>query len=228
MDTIFNSENGMKKVILIANGDKPSKKVFSFFQKLGYDKIISADGGADNARKIGIKPDYIIGDLDSVSSDTLKFFEGKSQIIQYKRQNDTDVEKAIKFAVKRGTKQIVLFSGTGNRIDHSFSNLGFVYKYFPKVDISLIHGNSILKCFTGNVEMSVTREEIISIYGIDRKTKITSKGLKYKLTDAALPFGVRDSTSNSALSTKVELKITGGKIFVVRDIKLIMKHDHIF
>ncbi len=67
--------------------------------------------------------------------------------------------------------------------------------------------------------------ETISVYGIDNKTKITSKGLKYKLKNISLPFGVRESTSNIATGNEVDLNITGGVVFVIRDVNLMMKYD---
>ncbi|RPI70937.1 MAG: thiamine diphosphokinase, partial [Ignavibacteriales bacterium] len=58
--------------------------------------------------------------------------------------------------------------------------------------------------------------EIISIYGLDKKTRITSKGLKYPLNNVILPFGEKESTSNVAIDSIVSLKISGGIVFVVR------------
>ena len=76
------------------------KKLSNILQHKGFSTIICADGGANSAKKIGITPDFIIGDFDSVDSGTLKYFKSKSTIIQIKRQNDTDVEKCLKFAIR--------------------------------------------------------------------------------------------------------------------------------
>ena len=67
--------------------------------------------------------------------------------------------------------------------------------------------------------------ETISLYGFDRKTKIISKGLKYPLNNVPLPFGERESTSNVAAGKKVELNISGGVIFVIRDVNQMIKND---
>ncbi|MCK7517698.1 MAG: hypothetical protein MZV64_08270 [Ignavibacteriales bacterium] len=55
----------MKKCLIIANGKSPTKKVVEYFYSKGFNTIICADGGANSARKLGIIPDFIIGDLDS-------------------------------------------------------------------------------------------------------------------------------------------------------------------
>jgi thiamine pyrophosphokinase len=61
--------------------------------------------------------------------------------------------------------------------------------------------------------------EIISLYGFDKKTKVTSRGLKYPLKKDALPFGERESTSNIAKSDKIKLDIEEGIIFTIRNFR---------
>ena len=214
----------MKKCIIIANGSVPKKNVFNYLVKTGYSKIYCADGGADSALRYKIIPDAIIGDFDSIKPKTKRYFEGKCKLIYLKRQNDTDVEKCLKYAVKKGCTEALLLGATGDRLDHSFCNLGIVLKFFNMINIKIIHGKSILSAFEKDIALNTIPGETISIYGFDKKTKITSKGLKYPLKNVALPFGIRESTSNVAVHEKVELKITAGKIFVIRNVNILMKH----
>ena len=65
---------------------------------------------------------------------------------------------------------------------------------------------------------------MISLYGLNGETRITSSGLKYPLSNIALPFGKRESTSNIALADRLKLKIKNGIIFVVRDFDTVKKH----
>ncbi len=76
-------------------------------------------------------PDVIIGDLDSISAEALKEFKSVSKIIRLKRQNDTDVEKCLKYAISHKYDEALLVGATGNRLDHTFCNLGIVLKFFP-------------------------------------------------------------------------------------------------
>jgi len=215
----------MKKCIILANGKPPKKNVITFFQKRNFQTLICADGGANSAMKLKLIPDFIIGDLDSISSEAIKKFRSTSKIIKIKRQNDTDVEKCLKYAIKNNYDEALLVGATGNRLDHSFCNLGIVLKFFSEINISLIAEDSILKPYKGNVKLKTHPGETISIYGIDTKTKITSRGLRYPLKNVSLPFGKKESTSNVASSKTVELKITGGIIFIIRDVNLMMKYD---
>ena len=215
----------MKKCIILANGKPPKKSLITFIQNKDYNKLICADGGANAALKMNLIPDIIIGDLDSISKKALKEFKSVSKIIRLKRQNDTDVEKCLKYAISKKCDEVLLLGATGNRLDHTFCNLGIVLKFFPKIKISIVAENSFLTAFKGKTILKTHPGETISIYGIDSKTRIASEGLNYKLKNVALPFGKRESTSNIALSKEVKLKINNGIVFVVRDVNLMMKYD---
>ncbi len=215
----------MKKCIIIANGKSPTKKVVDYFVNKGFSAIICADGGANSAKKIGIIPNFIIGDLDSISLSTLNYLKNKSTIIQIKRQNDTDVEKCLKFAIKKGFKEAILLGVTGDRLDHTICNLGIVIKFFNRIKILLAAESSFLTPINKMTTFKSKIGETISIYGFDKKTKITSSGLKYKLHNTMLPFGIKESTSNVTVSNIVELNVKGGIVFIIRDFNFMKKYD---
>lgn len=215
----------MKKCIIIANGKSPTNKVVDYFYKKSFNTIICADGGANSAKKLGIIPDYIIGDLDSIDKSVLKFFHNKSRIIQIKRQNDTDVEKCLKFAIKNKFSEVILLGVTGDRLDHTICNLGIIVKFFNKIKMLLVAENSFLIPINSETTIKSKIGETISLYAFNALTRITSSGLKYKLIETQLPFGVRESTSNVSTSSQVKLKVKNGIVFVIRDFNFIKKND---
>lgn len=215
----------MKKCIIIANGRAPSKKVISFFNKKGYSTLICADGGANSALKLGLVPDFIIGDLDSVSDDAINFFSDKSTIIKIQRQNDTDVEKCLKFAIRKGFSEALLLGVTGDRLDHTICNLGIVLKFYDKIKCNIVAENSFLTPTDKTLVLKSKSGETISLYAFNTKTKITSTGLKYQLRNSTLPFGERESTSNVSTKDEVKLIVRGGIVFIIRDYKFISRYD---
>ena len=215
----------MKKCIIIANGKSPTNKVVDYFYKKSFNTIICADGGANSAKKLGIIPDYIIGDLDSIDKSVLKFFHNKSRIIQIKRQNDTDVEKCLKFAIKNKFSEVILLGVTGDRLDHTICNLGIRVKFFNKIKMLLVAENSFLIPINSETTIKSKIGETISLYAFNALTRITSSGLKYKLIETQLPFGVRESTSHVSTSSQVKLKVKNGIVFVIRDFNFIKKND---
>ncbi|MFA7228546.1 MAG: thiamine diphosphokinase, partial [Melioribacteraceae bacterium] len=149
----------------------------------------------------------------------------KSKIIKLSRQTDTDVEKCIKFAISRKYDEVVLLGATGDRLDHTFGNLGIVLKYFKEITVRILHHRSYLSAYEGNICLNTHPDEIVSVYGIDKKTIISSDGLKYALKNISLPFGKKESTSNVALGDKLVLQIKGGIAFVIRDFRMMKKYD---
>jgi thiamine pyrophosphokinase len=215
----------MKKCIILANGKLPQKNIISFLNKKGFNILICADGGANFARKLKLIPNYIIGDLDSISKETIQFYSGKSKIMKINGQDDTDVEKCLKFIIKKKYNECVLLGATGDRLDHSFCNLGIMLKFFDRIKIILISEKSILTVERGDVKLRTKSEETISLYAFNSKTRITSRGLKYPLINDILPFGLRESTSNAATGNEVILQIKGGSIFLIRSFDTVRKND---
>lgn len=215
----------MKQCLIIANGKSPTLKVVNYFIKKGYDTIICADGGANSARKLNLLPDFIIGDLDSISKDNLKYYSKTTSVLKYDRQNDTDVEKCLKFAIKNKFNQAVLLGVTGDRLDHTICNLGIVIKFMKQIKILIAAEKSLLVPVKKSISFSSINGETISIYAFNKKTKISSIGLKYKLYKTALPFGVRESTSNVSTKDNVTIKVENGVAFIIRELQSIIKHD---
>lgn len=213
-----------KGCIILANGRPPEKEVLEYFLFNGFGTLICADGGANSAKLLGIVPKYIVGDLDSIEPATLDFFSESSTIVKYRRQNDTDVEKCIKFAVKNAFTRCLIMGATGDRLDHSFCNIGITIKFSKLIQLSLVSGESFLEPFEGSIERDTTIGETISIYGIDKQTLITTKGLKYPLKNEPLPFGVRESTSNIAVSNKIKVTTSVGSALLIRSIESVKEN----
>ncbi len=215
------------KCLIIANGKPPRKSDITWLVKKGYDFIIAADGGANSLVKFNIVPDLIIGDLDSISEETLKFYEGKTKVKKIKRQNDTDVEKAIKFAISQGCVDVILLGASGDRLDHTLCNIGNLLKYADKIKLGMLHEKTLARVYSGNVNLKTEKGETISFYSFTNENLITTKGLKYKLKNEPLPFGVRSSTSNVAVKEEIEILQTD-KIIVIRSFDVIKRNDFIY
>jgi thiamine pyrophosphokinase len=214
-----------KKAIVLANGSSPTVKAINYFRAIGYDTLICADGGANTARQLKIIPSTIIGDMDSISDETKNYFKDKSDFFHYSRQDDTDVEKTLKYLVKRKYRDVILLGAAGNRLDHTICNLGIILKFYEEVRISILYKKSFLRPYSGAITIPTIKGETISLYGFDNKTTINSEGLKYPLVNTTLPFGEKESTSNVALKNEIRLEINYGVIFVIRNFKLLKKHD---
>ncbi|HGY56885.1 MAG TPA: thiamine diphosphokinase [Caldithrix abyssi] len=125
-----------KPVAIFANGDVVSGMTVKRF--LTPDTvIIAADGGAELCRVLQIQPHYLLGDFDSITEDTKRFFS-KAQIIERPSQDYTDLEKALDFAIQFWPETITVFAALGRRADHALGNLLLLQRFDADVPIQFV------------------------------------------------------------------------------------------
>lgn len=117
----------MKRIIIFANGELPDiNKARSLLQK--EDHIICADGGTRHVLALGIKPNLIIGDMDSAEKGVLRKFKDEGVEIELYPQdkNETDLELAISHAIELNPKQIIIIAALGGRLDQTLANISLL------------------------------------------------------------------------------------------------------
>ena len=200
----------MKRALILANGKSPDKRLF---QKhiASADWFICADGGANTAVRLGCTPDLIIGDLDSIEQKTLAVFKNIN-VKKVKDQNSTDLEKALKAAIQKGYKEIVVAGATGKRLDHAIGNLSALAKFSNKAHITFIDGLGKYIAVRLSIKLNLPAGTVISLLPLSRCSGIVTKGLKWNLKNEALELGVRESTSNVVVSSPVNIKVKKGNL----------------
>lgn len=111
------------KTLIITGGNINKEFLQENIKENKYDKIISADRGLEALNKINIKPDYIIGDFDSVNNEILEKYKD-IPITYLKPEKDfTDTHMALKLAIENSAKSITIIGAIGTRLDHSIANI---------------------------------------------------------------------------------------------------------
>src|SRR5579859_2371907 len=78
--------------------------------------VIAADGGAELARMLGLGVDLVVGDLDSISAETLAEIE---HVEWHAVEKDaTDLELAFVAALRLEPERVLVVDGGGGRLDH--------------------------------------------------------------------------------------------------------------
>ena len=86
--------------------------------------ILAVDGGLDHARNAGLTPHRLIGDLDSISEDGLRWATEHIDVVRHPAAKDeTDTQLALRHAVEAGTAHVTMIGG-GDRLDHTLAALG--------------------------------------------------------------------------------------------------------
>lgn len=106
------------EALVITGGESPAAG-FLFRLAARARLVIAADSGFDAAQQAGIRPDYTVGDFDSIADSSVLKGLSPESIHQYPSdKDDTDTEIAISLARKLGAERIVLAGGGGGRLDH--------------------------------------------------------------------------------------------------------------
>ncbi len=145
------------KSLLIAGGTLDVEWAKDFLKMHSYDKIIAVDGGLSAANLLGVHPDLIVGDFDTVSESLVQLYLSKGSTVERLNpiKDDTDTQYAIKRLIELGADKIDIIGGTGGRIDHTMSNIymlkmayecGIKARMYDRINkISVIKGKNVIK-----------------------------------------------------------------------------------
>jgi thiamine pyrophosphokinase len=202
----------MTTALIICSGAAPPR---AFVRRCGraVDIVIAADGGADTARQCGVRPDVIIGDFDSVNPSTLRRFS-TSTILHVPRQDTTDLEKALEYAVARGIDRAVIIGADGNRIDFTLGNLTVFWKYGKRIALECAGPGWRALPVGRSTTMKAGRGTIVSLIPFGTCHGITLRGLQYPLTNATMRNG-ETGISNVVRRSPFRVSLRRGNMLMV-------------
>lgn len=176
------------------------------------DLVIAVDGGYDTLRTQGIKPDVVIGDLDSVQSVVTE-----KNIIQLKSEkDDTDMLYSVNYGAKLGYTTFYIYGGTGgSRISHTIANIQ-VLAHNPSLRCFLFDREEVTFLLTnGKVFFSEECEGYVSVLSFSEKSiGVWEKGLKYELEDAILTNNYPLGVSNEFTGKNSLISVKDGKLLI--------------
>ena len=195
------------KALLLING-QPPQELPDLSQ---YKKVYCTDGAYAHLLANRIRPDFVIGDFDSVSVEDISPFV---DIIERPDQNFTDFDKCLKIIVEHGFDAVDVYGSTGMEHDHFLGNLSTALEFKNQLDITFYDDFSIFFFTPKEIELEGVNNHIISLIPFHKAEKINSKGLKFELENLTLEMGKRMGTRNLALKDKVEISYKKGDLLV--------------
>lgn len=200
------------KTVILADGTFPTHpKSLAMLENANF--IIACDGAADKLLEQKIKPNLIIGDLDSVSQATIEKYS--DIVLRVRRQDNTDLMKAIDWCLEHKHTDVIVLGATGGREDHSLGNLFAVASYANRISISLYTDTGYFVALAKAGKIQTFAGQQISLFPQPLSMKITTEGLKYPITDSALPY-MYSGTLNEAEAEEVFLSFNNGILLVYR------------
>lgn len=200
----------MSKALIISSYGEYLSKID--LGSLEFDHVICADAGFLIAKKLGIKPDTLIGDFDS-----MEIPEGLDAIVLPKDKDLTDTEAACDWAVRHGFTELTMLGGLGGRFDHTMGNIGLLAKYTKaKINVTIIDGqNKVFMLRPGVHTISKDGYKYLGIVSYDTATKgITLEGVKYPVKNEILSNDTTYGVSNEIVKEEAKLSFTQGLLLV--------------
>ena len=212
--------------IIFTGGECPSERIIkrlieqeAAMQSIEGALLAAADSGLSAAENAGLKPDWIIGDMDSLDDPARLSAYPPERVIRHAADKDyTDTELAFLHLSEKGCDEIWIIGGGGGRIDHLFAIRSlFEREVFPRrwvtdaADIRCIDAETAQNTLSASLEKGAP----VSVFPLGNGPwEADSGGLKWRL--AGLPwergfFGL----SNAALEGDFFIRAKAGRFMAV-------------
>jgi len=208
----------LQRIIIFANGVLPDlDKARSLLQSEDY--IICADGGTRHALALEVKPDLIIGDMDSAEKEQLQKLQEAAVSIELfpHDKNETDLELAIHRAIEMDPAQIIIVAGLGGRLDQTLANITLLTdRRLAAFDVRLDDGVEEVFICRDQVQVHGRPGEIVSLipWG-EVVTGVQTTNLRWALHKEILYPARTRGISNELLGKSASISIGSGLLLVV-------------
>ena len=211
----------LKQAIILANGEFP--KTASLQEKLRSGKgvacnaptIICCDGAVQKLLDFGIEPNFIVGDLDSISEENkIKFAD---ILILDQDENTNDLTKSVKFCIKNGFEILEILGATGCREDHALGNISLLANYMDDLtSVKMFTDYGVFTPISETTTFESFPNQAVSIFSLTPKTFITSNNLAYPIKNQKFTSWW-EGTLNRSLGDQFTIAINSGKIIVFQE-----------
>jgi thiamine pyrophosphokinase len=198
--------------VIVADGTFPQHEIpLAYIENA--KRIVCCDGSAQSLVLMGLKPDAIVGDMDSLTDDLAKMFADR--IFPDKNQDTNDLTKAVSWCIDMGYKDLVIVGATGKREDHTLGNISLLAEYVRELNVIMVTDTGVLYPFLKSSTISSFPGQQISIFSIDPETQVTSLGLRYPLSGTKIK-NWWCATLNESLGDNFSLEFDGRLIVYLK------------
>ncbi len=202
-----------KKALIVGNRPLTS----SVIELSKNTMIIAADAGADRLLKYNIVPDWIIGDLDSISDKAITKLEEFT--VTNKDIQKTDLEKALDYAFEKGATEVNVVGWAGGRIDHTITGLSLALD--PRV--RLIDDKFTVCRIDEKILVQGEEKKIFSLVAFP-EARVSVTGARWNLTHEKLTMGGRGIHNEIGATGKVTIECHSGNLLLIEG-DFVLPHD---
>lgn len=211
-----------KRTVIVSGGVLEEDFVLPILKSEDTEFVIGVDRGLNFLYEHGIKPDYIVGDFDSVSSEVVDYYrrEVDVPIREFNPVKDaSDTEIALRLCLDLRRKEIWILGGTGNRIDHLWANVQCLQIALDAgADARILDSHNQIRLLSTGITLK--REEAFGKYfslfplGLP-VDDFNITGAKYPLKHHLLSPGDSLCVSNEFAADEVEISFVYGRVILM-------------
>lgn len=188
------------------------------------DMCIAVDGGFLYCKMLGLTPDLVIGDMDSMDESVREEIEQMQRETPEKvkelnpEKDDTDTLAAIRIALEKGYRQFRIYGALGGRVEHTIANiqcLSYLKNQGAKAYI-----------MDANLMMTVVKDETLrfnkamegymSLFALGEKAEgVFIHGMKYLLEDAVVTNDYPIGISNEFIGEEGQVTVKNGMLLII-------------
>lgn len=189
---------------------------YGSFKKEKGDLVIAADGGYDTLVKIGVSPDLMIGDMDSVSAPP-----SGVEILRFPvRKDETDSFLAYREGVRRGYTDFALYGCVGGRDDHTFANYSLLI-YGKRQGHRIKMVGKLCDAFAiKNEEITLSGEcgKHFSAFAFSGEAHgVSIRGLEYEADNVSLSPHFPLAVSNRFTDREATVSVLDGELIIMTE-----------
>lgn len=186
------------------------------FKAQSFDSVIAVDGGYRHLEGIGIVPDIVLGDFDS-----LGYVPEHPRVERFPTQKDaSDIEIALEYACDQGYDELVIYGCLSGRLDHTYGVLQLVGKYSKEGKRVYGIGNSfVASALSGGRYFELRFTDAVtgtfSAFAFDEEvTGVDEVGMAYSLDKATLSHTCPLGVSNELIGREARVSVEKGTLLV--------------
>jgi len=173
--------------------------------------LVCADGGARHAVRLGLRPDAVVGDMDSVPRPLPRSWRGTSFLCDFD-EDSSDFEKALAFLARAGISRLYVAGLLGGRLDHALVNLALARAWGIRRSVAIVDRGLATLLGPGRYKLGFLRGGRLSLLAATQRARLSVSGVRYPLRRAVLAPGGR-GLSNVARGG-VTLTVHAGRVWV--------------
>ena len=187
----------------------------------GIDLVIAADGGARHAAVLGRAIDLWVGDGDSLGAAGIEALRAAGVPVELARvdKDESDTELAIVAAATAGASRVTILGALGGaRVDHGLANVWLLaHRALTGRDVALLDDAARIRLLSvGRHDLGGRIGDLVSLFPFGGDAGgLTTRGLRYPLTDEPLRSGPARGLSNVRDAVDAAITVGSGQVLVV-------------